>query len=235
MHIAVCDDNMADRKQFERLLKRESDKRAQDSGILFANSFGNADALLKNPMQYDAFYIDICHTPGVSGLDVAAALLEKGINKPIVLCCSLINYREHSFPDNVFFLDKPIKTQELSHSITLALQIKNAAEPLIELRTTTDTLYVREEDIVYGIEEGPHVGLHLTDGRIIYVADTAINFFKQIESFPSFMAPTLKSILNCRYITNLKFRKAIMPDGKRLKIQKECMNYAKVRFSEYHS
>lgn len=26
MHIAVCDDNVADRKQLERLLKRESDK-----------------------------------------------------------------------------------------------------------------------------------------------------------------------------------------------------------------
>ena len=28
MHIAICDDNVADRKQLERLLKRESDKRA---------------------------------------------------------------------------------------------------------------------------------------------------------------------------------------------------------------
>lgn len=234
MHIAVCDDNMADRKQFERLLKKESDKRAHDSGILFGNSFGNADALLKNPMQYDAFYIDICHTEGLTGWDVATSLLKMGISKPIVLCCSLINYREHTFPDNVIFLDKPIKTTELSDSIELALQIKNAAEPLIELRTTTDTLYVREEEIVYGIEEGPLVSIHLTDGRIIYVADTAINFFKQIESFPSFMAPTLKSILNCRYITRFKFHKAIMPDGKSLKIQKECMNYAKVRFAEYH-
>ena len=27
MHIAICDDNVADRKQLERLLKRESEKR----------------------------------------------------------------------------------------------------------------------------------------------------------------------------------------------------------------
>ena len=67
MHIALCDDNVADRKQFERLVKRESDRRAADEGILFADSFGNSESLLTNPMQYDVFYIDMCKTPGVSG------------------------------------------------------------------------------------------------------------------------------------------------------------------------
>ena len=38
MHIALCDDNVADRKQFERLVKRESDRRAADEGILFVDS-----------------------------------------------------------------------------------------------------------------------------------------------------------------------------------------------------
>ena len=70
MHIALCDDNVADRKQFERLVKRESDRRAADEGILFADSFGNSESLLTNPMQYDGFYIDMCKTPGVSGADV---------------------------------------------------------------------------------------------------------------------------------------------------------------------
>ena len=55
MHIAVCDDNVADRKQLERLLKRESDKRAASTGIIYTDSFGNSTALLSNPMQYDAF------------------------------------------------------------------------------------------------------------------------------------------------------------------------------------
>ena len=33
MHIAICDDNVADRKQLERLLCRESDKRKADTGV----------------------------------------------------------------------------------------------------------------------------------------------------------------------------------------------------------
>ena len=31
MHVAICDDNVADRRQLERLLKRESDKRSADT------------------------------------------------------------------------------------------------------------------------------------------------------------------------------------------------------------
>ena len=66
MHIAVCDDNVADRKQLERLLKRESDKRAASTGIIYTDSFGNSTSLLSNPMQYDAFYIDMCLTEGIT-------------------------------------------------------------------------------------------------------------------------------------------------------------------------
>jgi len=139
MHIALCDDNVADRKQFERLVKRESDRRAAAEGILFVDSFGNSESLLTNPMQYDVFYIDMCKTPGVSGADVVNALIKKGVNAPIVMCCSDIDYREMTFPVNVFFLDKPIKSDELSASLDRALEITKQAFPLIELRVEKET------------------------------------------------------------------------------------------------
>ena len=115
MHIAVCDDNVADRKQLERLLKRESDKRAASTGIIYTDSFGNSTALLSNPMQYDAFYIDMCLTEGITGTEVANALIAQGVNAPIVMCCSKINYRAQSYPENVIFLDKPIKVAGTEH------------------------------------------------------------------------------------------------------------------------
>ena len=97
MHIAVCDDNVADRKQLERLLKRESDKRAASTGIIYTDSFGNSTALLSNPMQYDAFYIDMCLTEGTTGTDVVNALTAQGtLTGLIVLCvkaCTLAQRR----------------------------------------------------------------------------------------------------------------------------------------------
>ena len=156
MHIAVCDDNVADRKQLERLLKRESDKRAASTGIIYTDSFGNSTSLLSNPMQYDAFYIDMCLTEGTTGTDVVNSLTAQGVNAPIVLCCSKINYREQTYPDNVIFLDKPIKVAELAQSIDHALEIMSKAVPLIELREDEDTIYVTEHPLCGGRRQECH-------------------------------------------------------------------------------
>ena len=50
MHIAICDDNVADRKQLERLLSRESDARMAQSGVFYTDSFG--DTMLGDPFLY---------------------------------------------------------------------------------------------------------------------------------------------------------------------------------------
>ena len=235
MHIAVCDDNVADRKQLERLLKRESDKRAASTGIIYTDSFGNSTSLLSNPMQYDAFYIDMCLTEGTTGTDVVNALTAQGVNAPIVLCCSKINYREQTYPENVIFLDKPIKVAELAQSIDHALEIMSKAVPLIELREDEDTIYVTEPDILYAEEEGRNVIVTLKDGRTVKVATTAINLFSQIENHPTFFAPNVKTILNGRYMEKLGFRKVIMCDGKKFPLHRDCVTYAKQLLAEYHA
>lgn len=234
MHIAICDDNVADRKQLERLLKREADKRVASTGNIYTDSFGNATSLLANPMQYNAFYIDMCHTEGVTGVDVVNDLLKLGVNAPIVLCCSNLNYREYTFAENVFFLDKPIKVPELSDSIDTALDIMSKAVPLIELRGDAETYYVTEPDILYAVENGRHIVISLKDGRKLTLVNSAINFFSQVEAYPSFIAPNLKTVLNGRYIQKLGFRKAIMTDGASFSIHRDCMNYAKYLYKEYH-
>lgn len=235
MHIAVCDDNIADRKQLERLLKRESDKRAKDTGVIYTSSFGNADVMLANPMPYNAFYIDVCKTEGITGMDIVRNLTEKGVNAPIIMCCSDTNYREYSFPSNVIFLDKPIKTSELSESIDHALSIMNEAEPLIELREDTETFYVTEPDILYAVETDRHTLVTLKDGRKINVIGSSMNLYEQVEQYPTFIAPSAKTMINARYIQKIVFRKATMTDGAVFSIHRDCIKYTKQIFEELQS
>lgn len=235
MHIAVCDDNVADRKQIERLLKRESDKRTSVTGCFYTDSFGNATALLANPMQYDVFYVDICHTPGLTGADVANALAEKGVTAPIVMCCSEINYREQVFPENVIFLDKPIKPEEFSESIEHALHIKENAIPLIELREDKTTCYVRESDILYATKNGRLTDVFLTDDRVIHITISPANFFSQLEIYETIFAPDAKTVLNGRYIQALGFHKITMSDGRTFKAARGYMKYAKHIFEKFQN
>lgn len=234
MHIAICDDNVADRKQLERLLGRESDKRLATLGNLYIDSYGNAVSLLANPMQYDAFFIDMCKTPGTTGMDVVNRLTQAGVHAPIIMCCSDINYREQEFPSNVIFLDKPIKADALHESIEHAQEIKNQAIPMIELREDKETIYVTEEDILYAIEDGRYVDVALTDGRKIRISSTVLNLFAQVENYPSFFAPNNKALINGRYIAKVSFHTAVMTDGTRIKIHRDCIAFAKYIFKEYN-
>ena len=236
MHVAVCDDNVADRKQFERLIKRESDRRAAKSGTLFADLFGNARSLLANPMQYDVFYIDMCKTPGVSAEAIVQQLQEKGVQVPIVLCCSDIDYRTLSLSGDISYLDKPIQADALSATIEHALSVKENAVPHIEIREDNKTThYITEPDILYAVQDGMFVDIFLKDGKTLHILDNPLNLFEQWENFPSFLMPSSKTVINGRYIKALRFRKAVMTDGRVFPVAGDFLTYAKKVFQEYNA
>ncbi|MGN0401961.1 MAG: hypothetical protein ACI4HQ_06835 [Acetatifactor sp.] len=234
MHIALCDDNVADRKQFERLIKKESVRRAAEQEGIFLDAFGSAASLLANPMQYDVFFIDQCLTPDVTGSDIAGALLSRGITVPIVLCCSKINYRQETFPDNVIFMDKPIKAGELSSVLDYALHILEQAVPPIELRAEENTCYLTEPDILYAIEKGGRMEVHLKSKDILFIRDNARNLFSQLGRFPVFFCPTSKVILNGRYLTRVGHFRIEMADGSTFRITRDILPYAEQVFSDFH-
>ena len=227
MHVAICDDNGADRKQLERLLSRESDKRIPTTGPLYVDSYGNAEALLKNPLLYDIFYIDMCHTPGVSVSEIVKKLALAGSQAPVVLMCSEKNYRTQEFPKNVQFLDKAIKPEALTQTLDDALDQKKQADTLIELRDVVETTYVKEEDILYAIAKGKAIAITLKDGSVKHVQTELQNLYSQWSAnHDSFLPPTGNFILNCRYITRITLLGAQMTDGKRFTLTRIAQDYA---------
>lgn len=233
MHVAVCDDNIADRKQTERLLGRESDRRAKITEGLYIDSYGNETALLNTPMLYDIFYIDMCKTEGITGADVALKLCSLGVRVPIYMCCSEIDYRQLDFPENVCFLEKPIKKDELSMSLDHAYEIRKNAVPMIELREEKETLYVTEPDILYAVQEGRHVIVTLQNGRKVQIATSADNLFDQWSNFEAFLAPNLKTIVNSRYLTKIGLLQVHMTDGTKFTLNTSLHGYAKRLLEKY--
>ena len=114
MHIAVCDDNIADRKQTERLLGRQSDRIFKETGErIWIDSYGNVEAFMQNPQMYQGLFVDM-KGDDCDGFDILKMLLYAGIESPIVMCSSTIDYKslvekEGITAENVYFLEKPIK------------------------------------------------------------------------------------------------------------------------------
>ena len=235
MHIAICDDNVADRKQLERLLKRESDKRASSSGVLYVDSYGHPESLLKNSMQYDAFFIDICNTEELNGIDVVNSLTALGNTSPVILCSSRIDYHTFSLPDRALFLDKPVKAAELSAILDKAQEIKDSSIPVIELREDKETYYVTEPDIMYAVEENRHLRVTLKSGKKVLLNTNSQNFFAQVENYPSFFAPTIHSVVNARHIEHIRFHKITMCDGTVFKAYGQILTYARHALNDIRS
>lgn len=235
MHVAVCDDNIADRKQTERLLSRESDRRAKITEGLFVDSYGNEPALLNNPMQYDIFYIDMCKTDGTDGTQTARKLCQAGVQVPIYLCCSQIDYRKFDLPQNIFFLDKPLKIEDLRTSLDHAQEVKSKAVSLIELRDTKETYYVTEPDILYATQKRHNMLVQLSNGQIITIATQIDNLYAQWQNYKCFVLPNRKTIINAKHITKIGGFQVHMTDGAKIRLDVSQRAYIQEAYLEHHS
>lgn len=233
MHIAICDDNIADRKQTERLLKRESDRRSSSTGVLYIDSYGQKNSLLHAPMLYDMFFIDMAQTAPDAGLEIVNALCAAGVSAPIVMLISSVNYHEYSFPENVLFMDKPILVADLSKIIEYGLCQKAKSIPKIELRGDTEGYYVTEDEIICVTLFGQlYSNVQLTDGRCIRILCTPENFLAQVERFQSFAMPNYKTVINKKYVKKLSFSHVQLTNNMSFRIHLDCRKALKSILSQ---
>ena len=220
MHIAVCDDNVADRKQLERLLGRESDSRKADTGVFYTDSYGDSAVLSCNPMPYDLFFIDL--TAGEpDGLSFA-------------LSRSKIDYEAacSSLPDcpyEFMYLKKPIIKAELSASIDKALKLLSHRTPTIELRSDQDTYYVTEDDIVYAVANGQYVQVLLKDGTEVSFLTRLTEFYYSVEMYSHMVLLTD----NVAYLKDYSPFKVTLKNGVTLKSSPFSFKYIKLALQLY--
>lgn len=222
MHIAICDDNVGDRKQLERLLQRESDKRASCTGVLYVDSYGNISAVMQSPMLYDCFFIDMV-SGDTDGAKLVHLLREAGVTAPIVLCISSIDYKS-SFAtskedlQSIIFLNKPIRKEELSETLDRLILLSSDKEPTIELRGEKCTRYVTENDIIYAKEVSNYVHVYLKDGSTIQTASTIENFYSHLFSYNCYMPISNTCMINLFYLKSVSPTKLVLTDGTVLRI-----------------
>ncbi len=219
MYIALADSNVGDRKQMERLLERESDKRKMTTGVIYTETFGSSQALLSSPTVYDAYFLDVTDKDNNS-YDIATAIRAKGILSPIVYCISSIDYHNcgEMLPNSVF-INKPIKVAELSLVLDQILkQKKDNLIPTIEFRDQKESFYLEERDIVYMKGEDYSVTIVLADGRVRTSNGFIENVWKELTNFDSFLPINNKTIINARHVERVAGMSIIMKDGSRLKM-----------------
>lgn len=219
LSIALFDTNFGERKQMERLLDRESDRRGETCSI-YTTTFGNKDTLLNTQRIYDAYFLDI-PDDSYSAYDLAKDLRLKDIASPIIFLCSSMNYRECGRElSNIFFMDKPILVADLTAMTEELLQQK--AEnyvPSIEIRDITKTHYLTEREIVYceNSKRTRNITIHLQDGSTMFAENDIDNFLSELEPLGQFFIANNQVIVNARYVDKTTFFRIYLKNGKSFK------------------
>lgn len=232
MHIAVCDDNIADRKQTERLLGRQSDRFFKETGErLWIDSYGNVDAFMHYPQMYDGLLIDM-RNEEPTGFEIARMLVKEGVVRPIVLLVSTIDYRKQyeesglSIP-NLKFIDKPLKVAELTALMDEISALRGEEEPTLELRGKDGTVYARKDDIICVRKKGSALNIYLADGNLVTIIEDIYNFYEQCVIFPQLCPVNDLSIINVNHIKNTSFGRVTMDNGETFSISFSYRNSIK--------
>ena len=219
LSIALFDTNFGERKQMERLLDRESDRRGENCSI-YTTTFGSKDTLLNTQRIYDAYFLDIPDKQ-YSAYDLAKDLRLKDIASPIIFLCSSMDYRECGRElSNTFFMDKPVLVADLTAMTEELLQqkVKNYV-PSIEIRDITKTHYLTEREIVYceNIKHTRNITIHLQDGSTMFTENDIDNLLSELEPLGQFFMANNRIIVNARYVDKTTFFRVCLQNGKSFK------------------
>lgn len=233
MHVAICDDNIAERKQMERLLGRLSDKIAAQSEPLYIDSFGNPEAMLAAQLHYPVYFIDLVHSQldgqPINGYEMGKKLLDSGIETTICLCCGEIDYRQSGLLPHMFCIDKPISPSALEEAVANAAKENADRTPTITLRSVTNgTSYVKMKDIVYfRMDKDGHTVLHLTDGSTMVSADNICNLFLYLSpKYPNLYALSTKLMINSEHLRKAAIMSISFDTGETIKSGIPAARYA---------
>ena len=217
MHIAVLDDDVASRKQMERLLERASDANKKN-GLegYYIDSYGAFDSLHSKAAMYDAIYIDIVDSD-MTGHEIAKSILNSGIQGKIILCISSLNYREiisSEDAEQFLFIDKPVNTEELNNTLSICEENRKNREPQIEIRTKDETLYVKYNEFLYAKALVAGKTTIVLKGRkdTIYYKDISM-VRKAITEYPFMIAVNKDTVISTYHIDRVTSFHVHMDDG----------------------
>lgn len=214
MHIAICDDNIADRKQTERLMGREADVWIKEGKPLYIYTYGSLDSLIANFMQFDAVLIDNTETGDKDTIASINRLRELGFESNYIITSASINEDNPDIPENAEVLCKPLKVEGLHQMLVKVEEKKDPYDVKIELRGEKETIYARQEDILYAKRDSFFTEVTLANDTKIRIHDSIFSLFDSItELHPCFVLLGNKAIVNAGYVEAIKLGKVVMSDG----------------------
>lgn len=219
MYIAIVADDIADRKQIERLIDRSDDSVKQLIGNLYVDTFGNVSSALKTPMKYDLFLLDFVLNPSdyqtiIDGLKSINAPAQIGICRP-----DGIRLPIEDMYHGLWHIDKPIIQARLND---LILKIHDSllehATKKLEIRSREKTYYVEIDDLLYARADASVNYVQLKTGELIEHFGSFHELVSSIAVDERFVTIKKGILVNNNHVTEMTKRKIKFDNGTEIDI-----------------
>ena len=214
MYIAVLADNIADRKQTERLLGRANDVLANETGTLYIDSYGDAQSLMRAPMKYELFFLDIYGAED-HGRSVIDALKSANVPGKIALVLPEdIPFSYQNAIEGLLTIQKPLIATTLHQLIKDAHKEQmQTVVPKVEIRSENETYYVPLEQIIYAQEINHFVYVHLDNGSTLTILGEIRDFYRWVNNHKEFVRIKKDTVLNLNHVISSSKKEYHMSNG----------------------
>ncbi len=149
MYIAVCEDQ----KDLANSLRRDIESYFENRGepLVAIRDYYDGQALLDADavQPFDIIFMDI-ELPGISGMEAAKALRQRGSDALIVFVTAYSEFMATSFHVEAFdFLTKPVQPSDIARVLNRCVQKLNRQSGTIVVKIGTGAAAVRVRDILY--------------------------------------------------------------------------------------
>lgn len=165
MRLAVCEDNALQREMLREQLEAYLKKRGEKESPV---CFSAGEKLLEYVScsgAFDVYFLDN-HLPGISGMDTARALRDRGDTGRLIFLTATTEYAVESLSvDPFYYLLKPVDAETLEKLLDRAAEQTKEQEYVVRNKRQTVTLC--RADIVYVDNYERAARYHLKNGRSI--------------------------------------------------------------------
>lgn len=214
MYIAVLADNIADRKQTERLLGRANDVLANETGTLYIDSYGDSQSLMRAPMKYELFFLDIYENED-HGRSVIDALKSANVPGKIALILPEdIPFSYQNVIEGLLTIQKPLIAATLHQLIKdVHKEQMQTIVPKVEIRSENETYYVPLEQIIYAQEINHFVYVHLDNGSTLTMLGEIRDFYRWVNNHKEFVRIKKDTVLNLNHVISSSKKEYHMSNG----------------------
>ena len=234
--IALCDDERIYLDKIEALVEQYGEEKGLTLDICPFDSSSDLLDRIEAGEDFSVYILDI-YMPGVTGMDVACELRDKGVTAPVIFLTSSPDFALQAFGVNAtHYVLKPYEREQVFFALDKALREIGMVRPEgIMLRVDGGYRNILAKNIIFTEADDNYQRIHLVDEKYLYIRITMGDLYEQFSSLNGFFKLGRSHIINLKHVVKFSSNKILMTGNKELNIPKGAMADFKRAYFDYFS